>query len=274
MKLEVYTPKTARGFKIKYLAISAHQDDVEIMAFDGISKAYRSQKNGFAAIVTCDGAGSARSGEYKDYSDEMMKQVRILEQKQAAEIGKYESLYLLNCTSSSVKDPNDEQIIKEYAKIIQEIKPEVIYTHNLLDKHPTHLGVVSKVIKAIRLLDKNNRPKVVYGCEVWRDLDWVSDTDKVAFNVSRNPKLAKDILNVFKSQIVGGKRYDLATTGRRLANATYCASHSVDQAKMISYAIDLTPLIKNDNLDIEEYALSFIEQFKKDAADALQSVLK
>lgn len=262
-KAEIYYPKTRKNKPIKYLCFGAHQDDVEIMAFDGILKGYMSRNYSFAAVVTTDGGGSARTGAYKDYTYDMMKEVRIQEQKDASEIGRYETLYLLNYTSKEVKDPNTESLIDDYYEILKHIQPEVVYTHNLLDKHDTHIGVVIKVIKAIRRLPKEMQPKVVYGCEVWRDLDWVNSDRKVEFNVSRKPKLAKDILNVFKSQIAGGKRYDLATTGRRLANATYAQSHSVDNAKMVSVAIDLTPLIKNPELSIKEFALSFVDDFKK-----------
>lgn len=276
MKLKkgfVYTPSSALHKQIKYLGIAAHQDDIEIMAFDGISKGYRSKKFSFAAVVTCDGAGSARTGKFKDYTDDMMKEIRIVEQQKAAEIGRYEQLYLLNYSSKEVKDPHNDALVEEYFKIIQEIKPDVIYTHNILDKHPTHLGVVLKVIKALRMLPKENRPKVVYGCEVWRDLDWVNDESKVEFDVSRNHKLAKDILNVFESQIIGGKRYDLATIGRRYSNATYCASHSVDSCKMVSYAIDLTPLMKDSNLDVKQFALNLISDFAKNVSEGLDKLM-
>lgn len=269
----IYIPKSAKNKKIKYLGIAAHQDDIEIMAFDGISKGYRSKKYSFAAIVTCDGSGSARSGKYKNYTDEMMKKTRILEQQKASEIGKYEKLYMLNYSSGEVKNPNNDDLVDEYYKIILDIQPEVIYTHNLLDKHLTHLGVVCKVIKALRKLPKDKQPKVVYGCEVWRDLDWVSDKYKIEFDVSKNIKLAKDILNVFDSQIVGGKRYDLATIGRRYSNATYCASHNVDSCKMISYAIDLTPLMVDINIDIKQYALYLIKEFKNEVEQSLQKVI-
>lgn len=269
----IYIPKSAKNKKIKYLGIAAHQDDIEIMAFDGISKGYRSKKYSFAAIVTCDGSGSARSGKYKSYTDEMMRQTRILEQERASEIGKYEKLYLLNYSSKEVKDIKNESLVDEYCKLILDIQPDVIYTHNLLDKHPTHLAVVCKVIKALRKIPKQKQPKVVYGCEVWRDLDWVSDKYKIEFDVSKNIKLAKNILNVFESQIVGGKRYDLATIGRRYSNATYCASHSVDSCKMVSYAIDLTPLIKDVNLDIKQFASELIDEFKNDAVSALQIII-
>ena len=244
----VYIPKNANEKKVKYLCIAAHQDDVEIMAYHGILKGYQSKKYSFGAVVTCDGAGSARTGDFKDYSDEMMKQVRIKEQKEASEIGKYHCLYMLNYTSSEVKDKCNEDVINDYINIIKKLKPDVIYTHNLLDKHPTHLGVVIKVIQALRKLDKQYRPKKVLG-------------------------LAKKILNEYKSQIIGGKRYDLATIGRRYANATYAASHSVDKAKMVCFAIDLTPLMNFSDLDIKQYALTYIERFYQDVQNQLSKLV-
>lgn len=271
--MEIYYPKNGKQGKVKYLAISAHQDDIEIMAYHGILKGYRSKKYSFAAIVTADGSGSSRTNEYKDYTDEMMKEVRIKEQKEASEIGKYNSLYLLKHPSSQIKDKNDEIIINEYIEIIKKLKPEIIYTHNLLDKHPTHLGVVSKVIEALRRMDKADRPKHLYGMEVWRDLDWANDEDKIAFDVSNNKKLQKDILNVFKSQIVGGKRYDLATIGRRYANATYAQSHSVDSMGMISFGIELTKLINDKDLSILEFANQIIDNFKNSTLTQLIKIV-
>ncbi len=150
----------------------------------------------------------------------------------------------------------------------------MLYTHNLADKHDTHLGVTSKVIKAIRLLDKELRPEKLYGCEVWRNLDWMLDSEKVIFDVSGNPKLALDLISIFKSQIAGGKRYDLATIGRRLANATYSTSHAVDTSDALIYAMDLTPLILDDNLEISSYVTAYIERFMKVVVNKMSKVMK
>lgn len=263
-KGQIYLPKNRNPNKVKYLCICAHQDDCEIMAVDGILKGYYSKKYSFALVVSSDGAGSARSGAYKDYTDEMMKKVRIEEQKEASEIGRYNSLYLLNYTSKEIKDNNNSEIVDEYIKIIEELRPEVIYTHSVLDKHQTHLGVAKKVIEAVRRLPKEEQPKLFYGCEVWRGLDWISDSDKVGFNISRNEKLQKKLLNVFKSQIEGGKEYTKASIGRRYQNATYYQSHSVDAYKMISLAIDYRPLLKNKDLSVKEFALSYVDKLKEE----------
>ena len=66
---------------------------------------------------------------------------------------------------------------------------------------------------------------------------------------------------VFDSQIVGGKRYDLAAEGRRLANATFSASHACDTYSALNYAMDLTPLL-DKKVDIGDYIAGFIDRFK------------
>ncbi len=273
MKLKhalIYRPKTANKGKVKYLCICAHQDDCEIMAIDGILKGYYSRKYSFALVETTDGGGSARTGEYKDYTDEEMKKVRIEEQKEAAEIGHYNSLYMLNYSSKEVKDRSNEDIINDYIEVIKQLKPEVIYTHSLLDKHPTHVGVVLKVIEALRRLPKDEQPKLFYGCEVWRGLDWINDDKKIGFNVARNERLQKKILNVFKSQIAGGKSYTKASIGRRYQNATYYKSHSVDAYKMVSYAIDMRPLLKKKELSPLEFALSYVDDLRAEVEQMLK----
>ena len=68
--------------------------------------------------------------------------------------------------------------------LIGEARPAVVYTHNLADKHDTHVAVALRTLAAIRSLPADVRPAAFYGCEVWRDLDWMVDEDKVAFDVT------------------------------------------------------------------------------------------
>lgn len=256
-----------------YMSIAAHQDDIEIMAYDGILKCFNNPDEWFFGVVVTNGSGSARDGEYKNYTDEDMINIRKLEQKKAAFIGEFGALALLDHPSKEVKDPKNTEIIDEMLMLLNQAKPKVLYTHNLADKHDTHIGVTTKVIKALRKMDKKDRPEKVYGCEVWRNLDWVVDSEKVSFDVSGHPNLAASLVEVFDSQIVGGKRYDLAALGRRLANATFSESHFVDKTDAVSLAMDLTPLIEDDSLDIKTYVLAYIERFKKDVEDRIEKML-
>ncbi len=241
-----------------HMAVGAHQDDLEIMAFDGIIKCFQRQDRWFAGVVVTNGSGSPRADLYRDYTDEAMQVIRRKEQKKAAIIGEYGAQVLLDYPSSVLKDSTDKAPVEDLYALFELARPEVIYTHNLADKHDTHVAVTLRVIEALRRLPAEARPKHLYGCEVWRNLDWMLDTDKITFDVSTHGGLQAALLGVFDSQVCGGKRYDLATTGRRQANATYFASHDTDVATGLIFAMDLTPLIIDPALSVVAYTQSFI----------------
>ncbi len=252
-----------------HLAIGAHQDDIEIMAFDGILKCFRRDDKRFCGVVVTNGGGSPRDDLYKDYSDEAMQVVRRKEQKKAAVIGEYAALVLLDYPSAMVKDGSNKATVQDIGLLLKAAKPEMVYTHNLADKHDTHVAVTLRVIEALRKLPAAERPQRLYGCEVWRSLDWTVDSDKVAFDCSTHENLQAALLGVFDSQISGGKRYDLATMGRRRANATYHASHDVDVSTGMIFAMDLTPLIEEPTMNIQAYVREFIDRFAQDVMKQL-----
>jgi len=111
------------------------------------------------------------------------------------------------------------------------------------------VAVALRVVAAICSLPAAARPQRLLCCEVWRNLDWMMDSDKVGMDVTQHENLQAALLGVFDSQIAGGKRYDLAVMGRRRANATFFESHGVDQTLGLAYAMDLTPLISDIQLD-------------------------
>jgi len=252
-----------------HLGIGAHQDDLEIMAYHGILACFDSPDNWFTGVTCTSGSGSARIGPYADYTDEAMMAVRREEQRQAAILGRYGVMVQLDHPSSVVKDPANPALQGDLVKILQAAKPDVVYTHNPADKHATHIGIVIPTLLALRQLPSESRPQKVYGCEVWRDLDWLPDEDKVALDVSGRENMAAALVGLYDSQIAGGKRYDLATIGRRHANATYFGSHAVDEAAQLTFAMDLTPLIRDDSLDIIDYVLRYVDKFRDDVRSNL-----
>jgi len=249
-----------------HMAIGAHQDDLEIMAYHGVLQGFGKDDKWFSGVIVTNGSGSPRDDIYANYTDEEMQMIRKTEQKKAAYIGDYAAQGLLDYTSSAVKDAGNADVINDIKNLILAAKPEVVYTHNLADKHDTHVSVALRVIAAIRQLPADARPKQLLGCEVWRDLDWMIDTDKVAMDVAGHENMAMALLGVFDSQICGGKRYDLAIQGRRRANATFFASHGVDDTTGQNYAMDLTPLITDDSMNIEDYVNGYILRFSDEVA--------
>ena len=252
-----------------HVAIGAHQDDVEIMAYDGILKCFQRADRWFCGVVLTDGSGSPRDDLYKDYTDAQMRLVRRKEQKKAAIVGEYAAQVLLDYPSSAVKDRSDKRPVEDLVLLLKAARPEVVYTHNLADKHDTHVSAALRAIEALRRLSPEERPQRLYGCEVWRDLDWMLDADKVLFDVSAHENLQAALLGIYDSQICGGKRYDLATLGRRRAHATYYEAHGTDVATGMILAMDLTPLIEEPARSIQAYVQEFLDRFAQDVTDRL-----
>ncbi len=252
-----------------HLSIMAHQDDTEIAAYHGIAECFNRDDKWFSSVIITNGAGSPRAGIYEKYSDEDMLKIRCKEQNKAAVMGEYSIQIQLGYPSDIVKDKDNEDPTNDILSILKETQPETVYLHNPADKHDTHVASFAKSIKALRMLPNNEKPKKVYGCEVWRGLDWLQDDEKIALPVSDYKNIASSLISLFDSQVTGGKRYDLATEGRRLANATFYTSHGTDECDALSYAIDLTPLILDKNLSIKDFILNKIDNFKNDVASKI-----
>ena len=199
--------------------------------------------------------------------------VRQREQNQAAKLGGYGVMIQLDYPSRAVKSSTDTALKDDLKKILAAAKPEVVYTHNLADKHDTHIGVAVAALHAMRELPRRQRPKKVIGCEVWRDLDWLPDAEKVVLDVSGHDKFAAKLNGVFASQIAGGKRYDLAALGRRSAHATFLKSHATDAATQLIFGMDLTPLVADDASDIVDYVTGCIEKFRDEVKTKLNQQL-
>jgi len=255
-----------------HMAVSAHQDDIEIMACGPILECYQQKERWFTGVVMTDGRGSPRAGLYAGYSDEEMRLVRFKEQRKAAMVGEYAAQVILDYPSKAIKDGSNRQPVEDLVSLFKAARPRLVFTHNLADKHDTHVGVALKVIAAIRSLPQAERPEKLYGCEVWRDLDWMVDSDKSSLDCSTHENLQAALLGVYDSQITGGKRYDLASMGRRKANATYFASHNVDATLGLAYAMDLTPLVLDLGRDIGAFVQEHIQRFAQDVADRINRV--
>lgn len=258
-------PEAAALQRITHLGIGAHQDDLEFMAFHGILNCFARDDQWFGGVTCTNGAGSSRTGPYAEFTDADMMRIRRQEQNTAAVIGGYAAMFQLDYPSSAVKSPTDQSLKDELKAILAAARPDVVYTHNPADKHDTHIGVTIATLQAIRELPRDQRPKQVIGCEVWRNLDWLPDEQKVLMDVSGRDNLAAALNGVFDSQIAGGKRYDLATLGRRAANATFFNSHATDASTQLIFGLDLTPLVADESIDIVAFVCDLIDQFQNDA---------
>ena len=249
---------------VTHLAIGAHADDCEFMAFHGI-EACRRGAGKFGAVVLTDGAGSVGGGED-------LRETRRREQRAAAELGGYAVAVQLGLSSGALKSPEDQTASVLLAEIFAHVRPRVLYTHNPCDRHDTHVAACLRVIEALRALPAARRPERVYGCEVWRDLDWLCGEERVRLDCGNDKDFAAALNAVFRSQIEGGKRYDLAVLGRRRAHATFDDPHAADGVAMLNLAMDLSPLLADPDLAVADFALAAVDRFREDVRERLRRV--
>ena len=129
-------------------------------------------------------------------------------------------------------------------------------------------------IKAMQELPDEKKPKQVLGCEVWRDLDWMPDQDKVLLDVSDRENLANALVSIFDSQITGGKRYDRAAVGRRYANATFFHADGRDKSEQLTFAMDLTPVIYDQSIKLCDYVMEYLDKFKSEVKTNIEHFFK
>jgi LmbE family N-acetylglucosaminyl deacetylase len=255
-----------------HLCVIAHQDDIEINAYPAVADCLGQSDRFFTGVVMTNGAGSARTGKFAHVTDAEMQLIRREEQRTAASLGAYNLQLQLAHPSADVKKAGHAGVAADLAAIFGGCRPQVVYLHQPADKHDTHVACFLRCIEALRALPRDQRPVRVLGVEGWRDLDWLADNEKVPMDASANPELAAKLVGVFESQIAGGKRYDLAAMGRRLANATFFNSHATDQTNAISLAMDLTPLVADETLSVRDFTLGHIERLRADVAARLAAM--
>ena len=265
------TPPEQALARTTHLCVGAHQDDIEIMAQAGIAACFGSTEHFFTGVVATDGAGAPRAGPAAARDDATMRAVRRAEQRRAAVLGRYGLQLQLGHPSDAVRATAPEALRGDLAAIFGGCAAlDTVYLHNPADKHDTHVAVLLRSLEALRSLPPARRPRQLLGCEVWRDLDWLADGDKVALDAGGDPALAAELLRAFQSQIAGGKRYDLAALGRRAANATFHAPREADRFSAVTWAMDLTPLLADDTLSVNALVQGHVDRLAADIADRLR----
>jgi LmbE family N-acetylglucosaminyl deacetylase len=225
----------------------------------------------FTGVIVTDGVGAPPADLVLD--DAQIRELRRAEQKRAAELGRYGAVAFLDHPSKSVKDPADERVTDDLVALLRASRPEIVYTHALADSHDTHVAVALRLIAACRRLDPGERPARVLGCEVWRDLDWLDDADKVELPLDGNAELQAALIGVFASQLGAGKRYDLAALGRRRAHAVFSDARGADRHEGVVWAMDLTALAHGTG-DPVEHARALVRRFSDDVTARLERLAR
>ena len=61
--------------------------------------------------------------------------------------------------------------------------------------------------------------------------------------------------------------------GLRHANATYFDSHTTDNTSLLTFAMDLTPLVQDDSLCPVEYSVNYVKRLEADVNDRVRKFM-
>lgn len=255
-----------------HLGVGAHPDDLEMHALAQIGECHGRTDRWFTGVVCTDGAGGPRRGPFTELSDDEMVETRWREQRQAADLGAYSAVLGLGHPSAGIRTSGGRSsLVDELIDLIGRSRPEVVVTHEPTDRHPTHVAVVAAVVDAVRALGPGDRPAQLLGSEGWRDLGWLPPTRAVRLDVSEHTALGRRLLDCHRSQIEGGKRYDLAVEGRRRAHATLFDPWSPDVGTEVLVAMDLSPLLTEDPPELARFVGDLVEEFGREIDATLRS---
>lgn len=258
--------------RVTHLGVGAHPDDLELLAGHAILECQKKGDGSFAGVVCADGAGCPRSGPFARNSEDEMKEIRRQEQRAAAALAGYGLLVQLGYRSRDVRDGKNPALEQDLLVLLEATRPHVVYCHDLADRHDTHVAVSAALIRAIRWLKPEDRPQKLFGCEVWRGLDWLDDKEKVIFDLAGADPLLAEALREHKSQLQGGRRFDAAFIGRLRANAAFQKPLTTGPEKLALLAMDLTPLIRDPGLDLADFVAERIGRFQADVCSRIRKV--
>ena len=252
-----------------HVCVGAHQDDQEFMAFHGIAECFGRKDRGFAGVVVTNGAGSSRTGIYADYTDEDMMRVRVQEQRKAAVIGEYACQIQLMHPSADVKKPGHPGVLADLAADPRDRRGPRWSTSTTPPTSTTRTWPCClRTIAAIRSLPTEQRAEA--GARL-RDLarPRLAERRRQA-GPARRPRSRTSPPRSPASSTPRSPAAS-ATTSRWPVGAPptrrFFESHATDKADALSFAMDLTPLVEDDTLDVLDYTLGFLRRFENEVRD-------
>lgn len=120
---------------MKILAIGCHPDDIVLGCGATLSK-YKNRGDDICCLVLTHGESSGSAKQRTKEEQECMKVLGI------------KKLIIMGLPDASVKD--DKTTIDVIERVIDDFKPDIIFTHNTKDRHQDHRNVARATLSAAR----------------------------------------------------------------------------------------------------------------------------
>jgi len=158
------------------VAIGAHLDDIELAAGGTLAKAARDGHDVYMIVMSQSG--------YSNYNGKLMRQneTAVMEGKNAARVLGCKGLDILDFPNKDIA--YDSKAVEAIEKRLNELKPDIIFTHWPFDTHQDHVAVGKATISAARRyntiyfyepISPSGRSYVGYRPQVYVDITDVID---------------------------------------------------------------------------------------------------
>tara|TARA_Y100000741_G_scaffold248209_1_gene190733 strand:+ start:249 stop:968 length:720 start_codon:yes stop_codon:yes gene_type:complete len=166
---------------MKILVIVAHPDD-EVLGMGGTIKKLTKEGHNIKIVILATGITSRRSSNYSNSTDYKLdkklenitkKQLKELQKdaKNASKILGVTKLTMMNFPDNEMDKITNLEITKTIEKIINEFKPQIVYTHSEYDLNIDHRIIHNSVLTATRPSQKFTVKKVI-AFEVPSSTEW------------------------------------------------------------------------------------------------------
>ncbi|MAV95508.1 MAG: GlcNAc-PI de-N-acetylase [Euryarchaeota archaeon] len=198
---------------MKILVLVAHPDD-EVLGMGGTLKKLSSQKNNIKVAFLATGIFARRSDEYLNdpkykidgaLTKKMKNQINKLrlDAKKALTILGIKNIEFFEFPDNEMDTISNLEITKTIEKLIQEFKPEIIYTHTKNDINVDHRAIFNATITATRPTT-NQKVKKVICFEVPSSSEWnFGDTFSPNIFIDINKELSYKIkaIKAYKNEL-------------------------------------------------------------------------
>ena len=152
------------------LVVAAHPDD-EILGVGGTIIKHAQDGDMTHVLILGEGAMSRANAEKKE--------IEILHKSaaRAGEIIGFKNIFFAHFPDNSFDTVSLLKITKEVEKYVEEIKPDIIYTHHKYDLNVDHRLVFEAVLTACRPCNENC-PSEIYTFETLSSTEWQSKDSK------------------------------------------------------------------------------------------------
>lgn len=176
----------------KILVIAAHPDD-EVLGCGGIIKKH-SNAGGKVFVLFLTNGSTIRYGK-------KMKKVLQNNAKECAKALGVQEIYFKDLPEQELDNIPLINIVKEIERIIEKVKPGIIYTHYKGDINQDHKAVSQATLIAAR--PKNQHVKEIYSYELLSSTEWSAPFQENIFM----PNVFVDITKEIQEKIKAFKKY-------------------------------------------------------------------